>query len=138
MRYRLHESLHSRPVSAIRRLNFAALVSGCVFVFVAGCSSTPSNPPLNPAAAKSPPSDALKLDAPNVPVPDADIAARVKAALSAEPDLRALPVSVATYRGAVMLSGYVNSDAQIQKAVAISRGVPGVQSVNNDLLVRPQ
>jgi hyperosmotically inducible periplasmic protein len=69
---------------------------------------------------------------------DAELAARVKQALTADPDLKSLPVSVATYRGAVQLSGYVDSEAQIQKALAVTRGVSGAQSVSNDLQIRPR
>ena len=68
---------------------------------------------------------------------DAVLAARVKQALVADPELRSLPMSVATYRGVVQLSGYVDSEAQIQKALAVTRGVAGVQSVSNDLQLRP-
>jgi hyperosmotically inducible periplasmic protein len=69
---------------------------------------------------------------------DATLAARVKQALVANPELRSLPMSVATYRGVVQLSGYVDSDVQIQKALAVARGVPGVQSVSNELQLRPR
>ena len=69
---------------------------------------------------------------------DAALAARVKQALVAAPGLKSLPMSVATYRGVVQLSGYVDSEAQIQQALAVTRSVPGVQSVSNDLHVRPQ
>jgi hyperosmotically inducible periplasmic protein len=69
-------------------------------------------------------------------VDDAALAARVKQALAADPVLKSLPVSVATYRGVVQLSGYVDSDAQIQTAFAVARGVQGVQSVSNDLQLR--
>jgi osmotically-inducible protein OsmY len=62
----------------------------------------------------------------------------VKQALVADPGLRSLPMSVATYRGVVQLSGYVDSEVQIQKALAVTRGVPGVQSVSNDLHLKPQ
>ena len=69
---------------------------------------------------------------------DAALAARVKQALVADSGLRSLPMSVATYRGVVQLSGYVDSEVQIQQALAVARGVPGVQSVSNDLHLRPQ
>lgn len=69
---------------------------------------------------------------------DAALAARVKQALVADSGLRSLPISVATYRGVVQLSGYVDSEVQIQKALAVTRGVPGAQSVSNDLHLRPQ
>ncbi|SKC98659.1 BON domain-containing protein [Burkholderia sp. YR290] len=69
---------------------------------------------------------------------DAALAARVKQALVADSGLRSLPISVATYRGVVQLSGYVDSEVQIQKALAVTRGVPGVQSLSNDLHLRTQ
>ncbi|WP_091779490.1 BON domain-containing protein [Paraburkholderia steynii] len=69
---------------------------------------------------------------------DAALAARVKQALVADSGLRSLPISVATYRGVVQLSGYVDSEVQIQKALAVTRGVPGAQSVSNDLHLRSQ
>ncbi len=69
---------------------------------------------------------------------DATLAARVKQALVADSGLRSLPISVATYRGVVQLSGYVDSEVQIQKALAVTRGVPGAQSVSNDLHLRTQ
>jgi hyperosmotically inducible protein len=69
---------------------------------------------------------------------DAALAARVKQALVADPGLRSLPMSVATYRGTAQLSGYVDSEVPIQRALAVTRGVPGVQSVSNELQLRPQ
>jgi hyperosmotically inducible protein len=45
---------------------------------------------------------------------DAALAARVKQALVADPGLRSLPMSVATYRGVVQLSGYVDSEGTRQ------------------------
>jgi hyperosmotically inducible periplasmic protein len=105
------------------RLLIVAAVALPAFVSIGGCKST-STP-----AANAP--GALATD-------DATLAARVKQALGADPVLRSLPVSVATYRGVVQLSGYVNSEAQMQQALAVTRGVPGVQSVSNDLHLRSQ
>ncbi|MFC0572212.1 BON domain-containing protein [Paraburkholderia solisilvae] len=48
----------------------------------------------------------------------------------------ALPAFV--YRGVVQLSGYLDSEPQIQKALVVTRCVPGVRSVSNDLHLRPQ
>jgi hyperosmotically inducible periplasmic protein len=119
--------MQNLPVT-VSRLPFIVVLALSAFSLIAGCQSTPANAPAN----------TVTNDATGAQMSDAAIAARVKAAISADAELRFLPVSVATYRGAVMLSGTVNSDVQIQKAVAITRGVPGVQSVNNDLLVRPR
>ncbi|SAL30502.1 lipoprotein [Caballeronia peredens] len=105
------------------RLLIVAALALPAFALTAGCTSTSS------ATAGAP--GELAND-------DASLAARVKAALVADPELKSLPVSVATYRGVVQLSGYVDSEIQTQKALALTRGVPGVQSVSNDLHLRPK
>jgi hyperosmotically inducible periplasmic protein len=90
-----------------------------------GCTST-SAPKVAAGAAPAPADDTS----------DAGLAARVKAVLAADPELRTLPISVSTYRGAVQLAGYVNSDLQIQKAIGLASGVRGVQSISNELHLR--
>lgn len=67
-------------------------------------------------------------------VDDSVITAMVKGSLIKE--LKNLKVSVETYRGNVLLSGFVDNEAQIQKAVQIASSVKGVQSVKNGLAVR--
>jgi osmotically-inducible protein OsmY len=105
------------------RLLIVAAFALPAFVFINGCKSTATS-------AATAPGD--------IATDDAALAARVKQALVADPGLRSLPMSVATYRGVVQLSGYVDSEVQIQKALAVTRGVPGVQSVSNDLHLKPQ
>jgi osmotically-inducible protein OsmY len=102
------------------RLLIAAALTAPAFAITAGCSSTPTSESAGEYAS------------------DSAITARVKTALLADPGLKSLAVSVETYRGAVQLSGFVNSEVQIQKAVAVTRSVSGVQSVKNDLHVKPQ
>ena len=41
-----------------------------------------------------------------------------------------------TFKGVVQLSGFVNSQADINKAVQIARGVAGVKSVKNDMRLK--
>lgn len=41
-----------------------------------------------------------------------------------------------TFKGVVQLSGFVSSQADINKAVEIAREVPGVTSVKNDMRVK--
>jgi hypothetical protein len=43
---------------------------------------------------------------------------------------------VETFKGIVQLSGFVNSRADINKAVAVARGVGGVKSVKNDMRLK--
>nr|WP_246013286.1 BON domain-containing protein [Pigmentiphaga humi] len=69
-------------------------------------------------------------------VSDAAITTKVKAALVSAKDVSAADVNVETFRRTVQLSGFVDSSAQINRAVEIARGVEGVQSVKNDLRVK--
>lgn len=105
------------------RLLIVAAFALPAFLFINGCKSTTTPTVTTPR---------------EIATDDAALAARVKQALVADSGLRSLPMSVATYRGVVQLSGYVDSEVQIQKALAVTRGVPGVQSVSNDLHLRPQ
>ncbi|MDO9366014.1 MAG: BON domain-containing protein, partial [Methylotenera sp.] len=45
-------------------------------------------------------------------------------------------INVETYKGVVQLSGFVSSEADIDKAVEIARGVNGVTSVKNDMRLK--
>jgi hyperosmotically inducible protein len=67
---------------------------------------------------------------------DENITAKVKAALLQDPDVKLLDVSVETYRGHVLLSGFVEDENQMRKAERIAAGVRGVVSVKNALIVK--
>jgi len=66
---------------------------------------------------------------------DAALTAKVKASLIAEPDVEALRIDVDTKDGAVTLSGTAPSQARIDHAVSVARGIDGVKSVDNRLTV---
>lgn len=66
-------------------------------------------------------------------VDDTVITTRVKTAIFQEPTLKSAEINVETFKGAVQLSGFVNSPADIDRAVAVARAVPGVKSVKNDM-----
>ncbi|OON63619.1 transporter [Massilia sp. KIM] len=69
-------------------------------------------------------------------VDDAVITTKVKAALAADPNVKATEVNVETYKGDVQLSGFVAQPQDAQRAVEIARGVKGVTSVKNDIRVK--
>ena len=68
---------------------------------------------------------------------DALVTAKVKSALIADPDVKALKIDVDTRDGAVTLSGSADSAAHSDKATSVARGVEGVKSVDNRLAVVP-
>ena len=64
------------------------------------------------------------------------ITTKVKAALFNDPSLKSNEISVQTFKGRVQLSGLVQSQENIDQAVADARGVRGVASVDNDMRLR--
>lgn len=71
-------------------------------------------------------------------VDDTVITTKVKAALLAEKDVNSFDIKVQTFNGTVQLSGFVESQWQIDKAVQIARSVNGVRQVKNDLVHKPK
>ena len=69
-------------------------------------------------------------------VDDAVVTTKVKAAVLNEPTLKSAEINVETFKGKVQLSGFVNSQADINKAVAVARGVEGVTSVTNNMKLK--
>ena len=69
-------------------------------------------------------------------VDDTMITTKVKTAILNEPTLKVAEINVETFKGVVQLSGFVSSQADINKAVEVARGVGGVKSVKNDMRVK--
>ncbi len=69
-------------------------------------------------------------------VDDSVITTKVKALLADDDFLKSFQISVETYKGVVQLSGFVGSQKAVDKAVQIARGVNGVKSVKNSLIVK--
>jgi osmotically-inducible protein OsmY len=69
-------------------------------------------------------------------IDDTVLTTKVKAAVFNEPSLKSAEINVETFKGVVQLSGFVNSQADINKAVEVAREVPGVKSVKNDMRVK--
>ena len=64
------------------------------------------------------------------------ITTKVKTAIFNEPTLKTLEINVETFKGVVQLSGFVNSQAEIDKAAEIVEKVKGVKSVKNDMQLK--
>ncbi|MHB1176671.1 MAG: BON domain-containing protein [Sulfuriferula sp.] len=69
-------------------------------------------------------------------IDDSVITTKVKAAIFKEPTLKSTEINVETFKGVVQLSGFVNSQADISKAVEVTRKVDGVRSVKNDMRLK--
>ena len=67
---------------------------------------------------------------------DSAITTKVKAAIFNEPTLKVFQINVETFKGEVQLSGFVDSAQSVSKAGEVARGVKGVRSVKNNLIVK--
>ncbi len=67
---------------------------------------------------------------------DTAITSRIKADLVKERDLSSTGIHVETTKGVVMLSGFVNSKAEADKAVELARNVDGVKKVESAIKVK--
>lgn len=67
---------------------------------------------------------------------DTAITAKVKTKLIGDHTISGFAISVETFRGRVILSGFVNSQAQVDRAVALAREVPGVREVQSALVIK--
>ena len=69
-------------------------------------------------------------------IDDSAITSKVKTALLADKRVSGMDVSVETFKGRVLLSGYVRSPEERQTAERIARSQPGVKEVNNRIALR--
>lgn len=97
---------------------FTSMVSSLLIVALVACAPT------------------AKRESPGEFIDDTMITGKVKAALVADPELKATEINVETYKGTVQLSGFVASPDDIPKAVQLARGVNGVKSVKNDIAIK--
>ena len=103
----------------MKNLKFAAtLLAALMLTQVVGCANT------------------AKQESVGEYIDDTAITTGVKAAILNEPTLKVSEINVETYKGVVQLSGFVESNADMAKAVELARGVKGVTSVKNDMRLR--
>lgn len=95
-----------------------SLISGAALLTLSGCASTSTQSGTGEY------------------IDDSVITAKVKAAILNEETLKVAEINVETFKGVVQLSGFVNSQDDINRAVVITRGVAGVKSVKNDMRVK--
>lgn len=92
-------------------------------VFVAGC-----NKPSEANGAPAPTTTTVGAE-----IDDSVVTARVKSALLADPDIKSFDFKVETRKGEVQLSGFVDNQAQLDRATEVTRAVAGVKSILNNV-----
>lgn len=99
-----------------RRTAAIALVAGCALL--SACAST------------------SKSEGTGEYMDDTVITTKVKAAILNDATLKSAEINVETFKGVVQLSGFVNSQADINQAVNVARSVSGVKSVSNGMKLK--
>ena len=104
----------------IQRMRVLALRLSCIvlFLLMLGCAST------------------HKQAGTGEYIDDSVITGKVKAAVFNDPGLKSAEINVETFKGAVQMSGFVESQTDINQAVALARSVKGVSNVKNDMVVK--
>jgi len=69
-------------------------------------------------------------------IDDSVITTKIKTQLAGDDFLKSFQISVESRKGIVQLSGFVDSQNAVDKAGQIARGVEGVKSVRNNLVVK--
>ena len=113
--------MRSRPHTALVATALAAWAA----LSLAGCGKPPET--------VTPPAPEITVGA---QVDDAVITSGIKSALVSDPLVKGFDLQVETRKGVVQLSGFVNSQAQIDQAVRIAAATEGASSVKNGLLIK--
>lgn len=69
-------------------------------------------------------------------IDDSVVTSGVKSALLADADIKSLDFKVQTRKGEVLLSGFVDNQAQLDRATAATRAVAGVKSIQNNVILK--
>lgn len=69
-------------------------------------------------------------------IDDSAITTKVKSALLADADVKGLDIKVETNKGEVQLSGFVDNQTQMDRAISVARGVEGVKNVDNKMSLK--
>lgn len=121
----------------MNKLNIATIAAAITLAFGAGALAAQGmSKDESEAGNEKSTASAPKKASAGVYVDDAVITTKVKAAVLKEPSLKSAEINVETSKGIVQLTGFVRSRADINKAVEVAKGVKGVKSVKNDMILK--
>jgi hyperosmotically inducible protein len=110
----------------LETLALQTAIATLLAVFVVACGKPVDNPGVPPM-----PTTTVGTD-----IDDSVITSNVKSVLLADENVRSFDFKVETRKGEVMLSGYVDNQAQLDRANAATRAVAGVKAVQNNVVLK--
>ncbi|GGC67481.1 BON domain-containing protein [Undibacterium terreum] len=108
----------------LRSATAAAITASAFLVLLSGCNKTQ-----DPVTAAPPTTVGTQVD-------DSVVTTKVKAALVQDEQVKSMDVKVTTNKGQVMLSGFADNQAQIDRSIAVAKGIEGVTDVDNKLSLK--
>lgn len=103
----------------------AAALTITLLLTITACSKS-ADPPSAPVAKTS---IGTEID-------DSVVTANVMSAFVSESDIKSLDLKVETRKGEVQLSGFVDGQSQMDRAVMVARAVEGVSGVSNEMSIK--
>jgi len=100
-------------------------LAGVITILVGGCSKPADE------TGMPPPSTTIGTE-----IDDSVMTTRIKSALLADPDIKSFDFNVETRKGEVQLSGFVDNQSQIDRAIETARGIEGVRNVRNEMSIK--
>ncbi len=110
------------------RVIIGVIISSAVLVLVSGCDSRQKDAPASAPAAP--------VTSVGTEIDDSIVTTKVKSALLADPDVKGFDLKVETRKGEVMLSGFVDNQAQADRAIQVAKSVEGVKAVSNKMSLK--
>ena len=111
------------------RIDHKFLLLGATFAVAASFLTPGCSRQDEPSAAAAKTTVGTEID-------DTVVTTRVKSALFADAEIKSFDLKVETRKGAVQLSGFVDNQAQVERAIAATRAVEGVTSVENGISLK--
>lgn len=97
-----------------------------------GCADTAPSTPSTSASPNGSESTGQYVD-------DATITAKIKTFIVNDEGLKGFDINVKTFKGVVQLSGFVDNQTTIERAIADAKKVDGIVTIENSLIIpRPQ
>jgi 3-oxoacyl-ACP reductase-like protein len=93
-------------------------------------------PPVSTAPAPMPSTDAAPSTTMGEKVDDTVVTTKVKAALLADDTVKGMDISVKTVGGEVQLTGVVDNQMQMDRAVEVAKGIEGAARVQNGMTLK--
>ena len=103
----------------------ASALASILSVTLAACSNSD-----NSGTSQAPASSVGNM------IDDTVLTTRVRSALMANPQINSYDFKVETLKGEVMLSGFVNSQAELNLATTLVQAVDGVKSIENNVKLK--